>query len=210
MSHPGLNVELITRDFNRFLRDLAAIDPTLNYRTIYRDIAERVVQNALRRTRAASVAKLRQSVEGRRFTRLDGKTYYLENRYPNPLWRAIRRSLKASLDDKRARRGLSKQSWLYLGRDLNAQLAAPAYVARANANGRRYPQNAATRETGSTSAYTLTLINRSPIVQAAGGRRALLLAMRGQTRRFETLMARRFYRTASARAAAYPGIFATP
>lgn len=205
-----LKVEIVTTEFNRMLRDLAAIDPRVEFSSIIKAEAAAVVRTALSRTRAAKVSSIRRDAEQKQFTTFGGKRYFIENRYPDALWRSITQRRKQSLQTKLASRGLSKKSWLHVATLLGTNPAVPAYVRNANYQGRSYPENAATAETGTGAAYTLTITNRSPIVQAAGGLRALLTAMRGRVRYFERNLQVRAFRTLATRARAYPGIFATP
>lgn len=204
-----LKLEVITTDFNRMLAALARIDPKIEFSQIIKAEAIAVVRTALSRTKAAKVSAIRRDAEKREFTTFGGKRYFLANRYPTPLWNSIEAQRTKSLQTKLNSRGLSKKSWLHLGALLGANLSAPAYVQNANYNGRTYPEDAAKREEGTAAAYVLTIFNTSPIVQAAGGRRALLSAMRGRVTYFQRNLQHRAFRTIDTRAKAYPGIFVT-
>lgn len=205
-----LKLEVITADFNRMLAALARIDPRVDFAEVIKSEAIAVVRTALSRTKAAKVSAIRRDAENREFTTFGGKRYFLANRYPTPLWRSIEQRRKQSLQTKLASRGLSKKSWLHLANLLGADPSVPAYVRDANYRGQTYPQDAAKLEQGNGSAYVLTLFNTSPIVQAAGGRRALLSAMRGRVNYFQRNLQHRAFRTIDTRAKAYPGIFVTP
>lgn len=205
-----LKVEIVTTEFNRMLRDLAAIDPRASFEKVIHAEAAAVLRTALSRTKAAKVASIRRDVEGKEFTTFNGKRYRLANRYPNAVWSRLAAFRKQSLQTKLASRGLSKASWFYASKLLSETQIVPAYVRNANYKGRHYPENASKRETGTGTAYTLTITNSSPIVQLAGGQRALLSAMRGRVRYFERNLQAQAFRTLATRARAYPGIFATP
>ena len=192
--------------FNRFLRDLGAIDPRVEFRSTVRSVAQSVVQGAHNKTKIAKAGTIRKAAKARKFITMDGKVYYLANRYPTDLHRKIKARRQASLNRKLRARGLAKQSWLHVAPNPLA-IKTTAQVRSANYAGRTYPADGTRTERGQAYTYSLTLTNRSPIVQSAGGKRALTRAMYGQARRFETLMSKQFYLTAASRAAAYPGIF---
>lgn len=206
----SLRMEIVARDFNRLLQELAAIDPRVEFRTVVVEMAGRVVQGAMNRTRAAQASSIRRDFESREYTTLDGKRYKLTNSYPDALWARIREFRRGRLEVKLASRGLSKRSWHHLGTLIGAALRAPAYVTSAAYKGNSHPENARREESGTGPDYALTIINSSPIVQAAGGYGALIAAMAGETRRFEILMEQRAFRTVQSRAKAYPGIFVLP
>ena len=207
----SLKVQLITRNFGRMLDELAAIDPRLEFRDVVVAEAVAVVNSAMSGTKAATVASIRRGWESKKFTTFNGKVYYLPNRYPDELWRRLWNSRIASLQTKLAARGLSKSSWHFLAQLLGGPSKAPGYVVASNYRGHQFPQNADRDERGSPGRdYTLQILNSSPIVQAAGGRDALIRAMLGRIRYFEINMERRAFRSVESRARKYPGIFVRP
>ncbi len=205
-----LRVEIITRDFNRMLEEMADIDPKIEFRDIVIGVAARVAFNAMNRTKAAKVSSIRGAFAEREYTTFNGKRYRLANRYADELWGRIQQFRKDRLAIKLASRGLSKQSFYWLGQQLGSIGATPAYVTNANYRGRQYQEDAANKEEGTGMDYALTILNTSPIVQSAGGRAALLAAMEGETKYFERNMETRAFATIESRAAKYPGIFVKP
>lgn len=204
----GLKVELITRDFNRMLEELASIDPRVEFSTVVKESAVRVIAGAMRRTRAAAAAGIRANFATKEWTTFNGKKYHIaEWRLPDPLWREISARRRERLQTKLNSRGLSKQSWLQVASALGRTITAPAYVVNANYRGQQYPVDGDKSEEGSGTNYALTILNSSPIVQAAGGRAAILAAMVGETRYFQRNMANRAFATIESRAKKYPGIF---
>jgi Tfp pilus assembly protein PilN len=207
----GLKVEILTRDFNRMLEELAAIDPRVEFAHVVDEAATRVIAGAMRRTRAATAGGIRRDHEAKEWTTFNGKKYHIAVwRLPDPLWGEIAARRRESLQTKLNARGLSKQSWVHVAAALGRTVAAPAYVLNANYRGQQYPIDGAATSSGSGTNYARTIINSSPIVQAAGGRAALLGAMRGEINYFRRNMAHHFYRTQAGRAAKYPGIFTSP
>lgn len=206
----SLKAELIHRDFSRMIEELAAIDPRVEFRDVIRGVAARVMAGAARGTKAADSGKILTRFANKRFTTFSGKVYYLENRYPDALWGGIERMREESLNTKINAIGLAKQSWQHAGASFGASIAAPAYVAAANYNGRRHPENGSSTETGNGDGLSLTVRNDSPIAPAAGGRYALQRAFQGETRAFARNVANHAFATVASRAKKYPGIFATP
>lgn len=206
-----LSVEIVTSNFNRMLADLAGIDAAVEFRSVVRHEAVKVVEKSLSYTRAARVASIRAGQAAKEWTTFNGKKYHIAEWYlPDKLWAAIQAKRRATLQRKLNARGLSKQSWLHMARQLGGTIAAPAYVDRANYDGKQYPIDADSLEEGRATNYALTIINSSPIVQAAGGQSALLRAMNGRARYFERNMAHHAFRTLATRARAYPGIWTSP
>lgn len=207
----GLKVELITRNFNRMLEELAAIDPRVDMRDVIVSEATSVIEGAMRRTKHAEAARIRADFNSKEWTTFNGKKYKIsEWRLPDSLWGEIQARRRERLQTKLNARGLARQSWVHVAGALGRSIAAPAFVINANYKGRQYPIDGDKREEGSGANFALTIINSSPIVQSAGGRGALLAAMAGRIGYFRRNMAHGFYRNMVDRAKKYPGIFTSP
>jgi len=205
-----LRIELLARDFNRMLEELADIDPRVEFRDVVLGVAERVLTAATRTTKAADAGKILARFAGKRFTTFGGKVYYIENHFPDALWQRLEEMRRDSLDTKINAIGLAKQSWQHVAASFGSNIAAasPGYVAAANYRGRRYAEDGDSSESGSGAGYALTVRNTSPIAPAAGGGGALSRAMRGEVKYFERNLAKRAFATVASRAKKYPGIFA--
>ncbi len=100
--------------------------------------------------------------------------------------------LRAEVDELHDRMALKLRAYLYakLENEMPPKFAGcdaltlRKHVVGANFKGRQYPQDGASTETGSATDFALTIINYSPIVQAAGGERAQVRAMQGEPRCF--------------------------
>lgn len=214
-----LRIQIIARDLNRMLEDMAAIDTGVEFSAPVDTVATRVSQGALGRTRAAREENIRRNHERATYVTLDGKLYKLSNFFHNDaIWGRIQNFRAARLQQKLGARGLAKQSWLHAGNKVRASsrhgfippMRAPGFVQSANYLGRQYPDDVDTYSAGDGSAYSRTLVNNSPLIGGAGMESALYLSMQGETRYFERLMAHQFYRTYESRAAKYPGVFTRP
>jgi hypothetical protein len=215
----SLRVEIIARDLNRMIEELASIDASSTFSSAVDTVAIRVSAGSMRRTRLAKEESIRRAHDRRTHTKLEGKLYNLRWNYHNEeLWRRIENHRAARLQQRLAARGLARQSWYHLGRAIHASsrtaalpmFRAPAVVVGANYLGEQYPQDVATYAAGDGREYQRTIINNSPLGPGAGMEPALTFAMQAETRYFERLMANRFYLTAAGRAARYPGVFVRP
>lgn len=207
----GLTVEIVTRDFNRMLAALADIDTAVEFGAVVKHEAGKVVESALRFTKSAQVAKIRADSENREWVTFGGKKYNVQDwRMPDPLWAQLTKFRRERLATKLAARGLGKQSWLHMARQIGQQIKFPAFVDRANYRGQQYPVDADSREEGSSRNYALTIINSSPVMEHAGGQSTLMRAMNGRTRYFERNMQHHAFRSLATRARAYPGIWTSP
>jgi hypothetical protein len=205
MKHPT-TVDL--GEFNRSLEALARFSGVSVDRVIESE-AGKVLEAAIKYTPAAKVATIRANVESRKFTTVDGKVYFLENRYPDRVWSRISKSRKANLKKKMKARGLSKASWLALARAAGLSIAAPGFVSGAQAtSGQTYPENAIVRRVKVQGRWGLFFENHQPTVQTpfVKGRGALARAIRGRQKFFEANLKRGVFSDLQQIARAYPGL----
>ena len=195
-------------NLNAYLRELQAMSPAREFGQILDHEVAAATTAAIRNTRVAKAGAIRATINSRDWMTYQGKKYYLEHRYPTPLWRQLKAATRKSLQDKLARRGLSKRSWLsaYPALGQPTPAAIPAFVRNANARGRQFANTTIARS-GTAAKATLALINRGPTAIPAGGRRAIIRAINGRASYFRRNMATGFSHTAARRAAKYPGIF---
>ncbi len=102
---------------------------------------------------------------------------------------------------------MAKSNWLGFAAKIGRTINAPAYVQAANYRGKSYQDDSTARENGSDRAYSVTMIQSSPLIQGGNMERALASAMNGETRYFQINMENRAFRTFASRASKYPGIF---
>lgn len=150
--------------------------------------AVKVLEAAVRFTPAAKAAKIRDSVERRPFTTLDGKRYKLSHRYPDALWRRLEAQKKQGLQRKLRARGLSKQSWQRVADAIGLRVSASGLVVKALASdGKSHPENFRATRLRAGARYGLTFENAQPTVQSrfVRGRAALRRAIAGRVKYFE-------------------------
>src|SRR5690606_14657473 len=127
------------RNFNAMVRDLAAIDPALDFPTVLSHEVAAVNLAALRATRSAKVSDLRRASAEREYITLDGKIYKVSNRFPDATWRHIKQRRQELLQTKLDARGLAKRSWLSAFGTLRVSPpgSIPSFVTNANYRGRQ-------------------------------------------------------------------------
>jgi hypothetical protein len=207
--------ELIATRFNRYLQELWALDPRLEFSDLIRAEATAVMFAAMGRTKAASEQKIRAAADTREWATFGGKRYRLGGRtgegwhLPDETHRAIHNSRTARLNAKLGARGLAKQSFANLAKAIGGHVGrVPSYVSAANYLGRQYPENVSALEGSTPAGFVLTTFNNSPIAGYAGGAWAILGAMQGRVAYFRRNMKHRRFQSMASRARAYPGIWA--
>ena len=208
MASKGINLTLATARFNRMLRELAAVDTSVEFADVVRHEAGAVAQLALDQTKAAKVANIKARNAAQKFTTFNGKTYFIHRNYRDPkLRQGLLDAWQASLKTKIGARGISKQSWYHVGRSFGRNMEAPAYVLAANYNGQQWPSDGTSVESRSPKGFTLAIENSSPVVQKANGGFALQVGMNKRTAYFARNMKYKYYETVRTRALKYPGLY---
>ncbi len=132
--------------------------------------------------------------------------YFLGNRYPNALWRAIQKRRKDRLASIIGARGLAQQSWLKIAVALGIKIDHPAYVDKAIAStGKNYIDTSA-KKFANAEVCRILVENAQPTVNAIGGGRALQRALAGRVKFFEQNVAHAVFSDISKIARAYPGL----
>lgn len=194
--------------FNAAMRDMSSrLKNTTTMQAIIDFEVARIIERALRGTKAATVGGIRRSAESKEWTHLDGKVYKLSNRFPNSLWRQIAAKRRESLQRKLAARGLSKQAWLALAQKIGYEIVAPGFVQQASTPNHTNAENvAATREGGGSGKYTLKIANNSPLIRWSDARAAFYGAVVGRRKFFEQNLKRGVFDEMAKIAGKYPGL----
>ena len=106
----------------------------------------------------------------------------------------------------KARRGLSKLSFLTLGKQLGLSVKAPAYVSKAKVNGKEYPQKVKAEEKKQSGTEVIYLTNNMTTALAAGGKKAILKAINGRVGYFKNNLRKGVFEKAETIAKKYKGI----
>jgi hypothetical protein len=197
------------QNFHAALTSLAARVGT-SFAEVARYEAGKIFESAIRYTPAATVQSIKGNQELGKVQVLDGKKYWMDNRYPQSLWNRLLKARKTSLQRKLRSRGLAKKSWFELALVAGMHVSAPAFVKKAIAGtGKEYPSNYTVAEgTRGAPDYRIEFWNAQPTVQGRGPS-ALSRAIRGRMRYFENNVRRGVFQDAQAVARAYPGLTVT-
>lgn len=185
----------VTVDYSQFSRIVQEIAKRagVSAEAVLMSEAEAILGKALSGTKAANAGKIDAIHNAKKqgkttkgtpaWIEMDGKKYNLSHRYPTAVWQKLMAENEKNRREKKARRGLSKQSWLTIARQLGLTIkAAATYVSEARANGRAVTGATAGRKIKSGASVTLEGMNamQSALSFPAGGRVAIDRAIRGR------------------------------
>lgn len=135
--------------------------------------------------------------------------YWLDHRYPDALWRSIKRARAANLKAALASRGLSKRTWLELARLIGFDIKAPGFVKKAKPSvgeGKFAANFTLRRAAGQSGRMSLTLTNAQPTIVKLRGGAILQRAITGRVKYFETSLRKGVFDDLVQVARRYPGI----
>jgi hypothetical protein len=207
-----VKLDIDTTNFNRAIQQIAKYSGA-DLVTVVESEAQAVLTKAAGFTKSASASRIRENHNRQKATRADvgngSKLYFLDNRYPNPMWSRLKRARAASLKRKLAARGLAKQSWAQLAYLAGLSITVPAYVLKAVAStGRTYPENVTASRLRKGRAFGIFFENAQPTANLAyvGGPRAVQRAINGRVKFFARNMEKGVFTSLRKIAAAYPGL----
>lgn len=175
-----------TRFFNQACRSIAKAAQRPPEAVVRAEVGK-VIESALKNTRAAKVSKIRgryrdfyglpqgaYTTKHRRRASISVNGFVIYplkgRRYPNELWALISRRRTQSLLKRLRARGLAKQSWLRLAEQLGVEIAHPGYVNRAiPSTGTAHPENTSVQIERGPGRILITTNNAQPTVVAIDG-----------------------------------------
>ena len=185
------------------MRDLSRVTG-VSFAEIIRSETKSILEAAAKKTAAAQVKLIESNVNAQPVRTLNGKRYFMKNRYPDTIWKALQLQIKNSIKRRKDARGLSKKSWVQIAEKLGVEISVPNYVAKATSKGGDYPENAQGSEKQEGNAFYIQITNSrtySPTV-----RDAIRAAMRGRTNFFKKNLRLGVFQKTSEIAAKYPGL----
>ena len=197
------SINVVASDFSRAMRDLSRITG-VSFAEIIRAETKSILEAAAKKTAAAQVKLIEANANAKPVRTLNGKRYFMKNRYPDTIWKALQLQIKNSIKRRKDARGLSKKSWVQIAEKLGIEISVPNYVAKATSKGGDYPENAQGFEKQEGNAFYIQITNSrtySPSV-----RDALRAAMRGRTNFFKKNLRLGVFQKTSEIAARYPGL----
>lgn len=185
------------------MRDLSRVTG-VSFAEIIRSETKSILEAAVKKTAAAQVKLIEANANAKPVRTLNGKRYFMKNRYPDTIWKALQLQIKNSIKRRKDARGLSKKLWVQIAEKLGIEISVPNYVAKATSKGGDYPENAQGFEKQEGNAFYIQITNSrtySPSV-----RDALRAAMRGRTNFFKKNLRLGVFQKTSEIAARYPGL----
>lgn len=203
MAKKSQSINVVTSDFSRAMREMSRITG-FSFADIIRAETKSILEAAAKKTAAAQVKLIEANVNAKPVRTLNAKRYFMKNRYPDTIWKALQLQIKNSLKRRKEARGLSKKSWVQIAEKLGIEISVPNYVAKATTKGGDYPENAKGSEKQEGNAFHIEITNSrtySPSVVDA-----LRAAMRGRTNFFKKNLRLGVFQKTSELAAKYPGL----
>jgi hypothetical protein len=176
----------------------------VTYEEVVKSETQKILEAASKYTVAAKVKLITENAKTKPVRTLNGKRYYMKNRYPDALWAALQSQITTSIKRRQDARGLSKKSWLQIAEKLGFDISVPGYVAAATTRGGDYPENAQARENREGSDFSITLSNARTYSSSIYD--AIRKAMNGREKFFKENMKAGVFKNIANIAAKYPGL----
>lgn len=176
----------------------------VTYEQVVKSETQKILEAAARNTIAAQVKLIEANERAQPVRFMNGKIYFMNNRYPDALWAQLQARVKRSIQVSKEARGLSKKSWKQLAERLGFDIDVPGYVAAATTKNGDYPEDAKARENREGSDFSITLQNArtySPSVYDA-----IRKAMNGREKFFKENLKTGVFKSIETIAAKYPGL----
>jgi hypothetical protein len=215
----NLTLDVDTKYFDAMVRELSRVCSAPPDEVLREEVG-RVLSQALKNTKAASVSGIKEHSANAKFVVMPaslykpkrrrvagGKIVYnLNRRYPAALWNAIQKARAIDLKRRLAARGLAKQSWYKLGLLLGVAVEAPDYVKNAvPTTGKTYKDERVDVQKGDAS-NVIKLETTQPTLVAIDGEGALQRAVQGRIAYFYKNVTKDVFGKLADIAKKYPGI----
>lgn len=176
----------------------------VTYEEVVKSETQKILEAACKNTVAAQVKLIEANAKAKPVRTLNGKRYYMKNRYSDSLWQQLQGQIKRSIDRRKKARGLSKKSWLQAAANLGFDVAAPDYVTAATTPHGDYPENATATPEKKGNDFSITIKNSR--TYSASVFDALRKAMNGREKFFKENLQRGVFNSIGEIASKYPGL----
>ena len=176
----------------------------VTYEAVVKSETEKILEAASKNTIAAKVKLISENANAKPVRTLNGKRYFMKNRYPDALWKALQAQITASIKRRKEARGLSKKSWVQAAEKLNLTISVPAYVSSATTPGGDYPENVEASEERNGSDFGIRIKNARTYSSSVFD--AIRKAMNGREKFFKENMKAGVFKSIETIAAKYPGL----
>jgi hypothetical protein len=197
------SIQVVASDFTRAMREMSRISG-ISFADVIRAETKSILEAAAKKTTAAQVQLIEKNVRSRPVRTLNGKSYFMENRYPDTIWAALQAQIKKSIQRRKTARGLSKKAWVQAAEKLGIELSVPGYVSKATGRGGDYPENAQAAERQNGPDFFIEITNSRTYSRSTVD--AIRAALRGRTNFFKKTLRLGVFKKTSDIAAKYPGL----
>lgn len=221
MSKASASINVVASDFTRAMREMSKITG-VSFQDIIRAETQSILEAAVKKTKAAQVKLIEQSVKETRVRTVNGKTYLTNTsrnwsspswwtpsapkgwKLPGEVWAAVQKQIKEEVSIRKSARGLAKKSWMQIAEKLGITISVPSYVANAKTKKGDYPEDAKASEVNTATSFFIEITNAR--TYSGSVRDAIRAAMRGRTNFFKKNMKLGVFKKSSEIAAKYPGL----
>lgn len=176
----------------------------VTYEEVVKSETQKILEAASKYTVAAQVKLITENANAKPVRTLNGKRYYMKNRYPDALWKSLQAQITASIKRRKDARGLSKKSWLQVAENLGLTISVPGYVSSATTPNGDYPENAEAIEEKKGSDFGIRIKNARTYSSSVFD--AITRAMNGREKFFKENLKQGVFKNIATIAAKYPGL----
>jgi hypothetical protein len=176
----------------------------VTYEAVVKSETQKILEAASKNTVAAQVKLIEANERAQPVRVLNGKIYYMKNRYPDALWAQLQARVRRSIQLSKDARGLAKKSWKQVAERLGLDVAVPGYVSSATTRWGDYPDNARATEERRNSDFAIFIKNGR--TYSASVFDAIRKAMNGREKFFKENMKAGVFKSIETIAAKYPGL----
>lgn len=194
--------------FDDYTRDLAKRSGASLPHVIESEVA-RILEVAAKKTRKATRRTIKESQQSRKWIRIRGKWYNLNNRYPDKMHRIIQSHLKKQVTARAKRAGLASAAFMDIADRMGQPV--PRMPAKTRKASRPAGWDVLSRVSRSQDPrrFFVDVGHSGSVLRWAGASQALFSAVAGRIKFFETNLKKGAFDTAKSTSAAYPGITVT-
>jgi hypothetical protein len=176
----------------------------VTYEEVVKSETQKILEAASKNTVAAQVKLIEANERAQPVRVLNGKIYYMKNRYPDALWAQLQAKVRRSIQLSKDARGLAKKSWKQVAERLGLDVAVPGYVSSATTRWGDYPDNAQATEERRNSDFAILIKNGR--TYSASVFDAIRKAMNGREKFFKENLKQGIFKNIGTIAAKYPGL----
>lgn len=169
----------------------------------------RILEKAAKKTDKATAASIKDSQKSRKWIKIDGKWFNLNNKYPPKIWKRIKAEQKRQLRKRVQRAGLASSAFLDIANRMGQPVPKMPAKTRKADQPSNWPQLSRITRSQNPKRFFVQVMHSADVLRWTGARQALFSAVAGRIKFFETSLKKGAFDTAKTTAAKYPGITVT-